>query len=183
MEETIQIIERAIREKNKSGQLAQLEELWTEVTSQGFFDPEEPQHRSHFEEALGLLVTENGDIREISGQNRIPRYYSSLIFTETYASILARKEDNSLIAEIVRENSSIYPRPIPLDIFREPPFELTREQIFNSLREMSEQEDYQDIVQTTTSIGTIFLYSNQHLDPVYAATLAEWLDVGEANNP
>ncbi len=48
---------------------------------------------------------------------------------------------------------------------------------------MRQQAEYQDIAQTTTSIGTIFLYFNQHLDPGHASMLTEWLDVGQANNP
>ena len=87
------------------------------------------------------------------------------------------------MAEIVRENSAIYPRPVPLNIFREPPFDLTQEEILDCLGKMGTQEEYQDITQTTTSIGTVFLYSNQHLDATYASILAEWLDVGQANNP
>jgi len=48
---------------------------------------------------------------------------------------------------------------------------------------MPGQEEYQDIAQTTTSIGTIFLYSTRHLDPGHASMLAEWFDVGQFNNP
>jgi hypothetical protein len=72
---------------------------------------------------------------------------------------------------------------VPLDIFRESPFDLTQEEILDCLKKMAEQGEYQDITQTTTSIGTIFLYSTQHLEPDYASSLAEWLDVGQANNP
>jgi hypothetical protein len=103
--------------------------------------------------------------------------------SETYAGILVRKEENSLLAEVVRENSATYPRPVPLSIFREPPFDLTQEAILDCLAGMGKPGDYQDIAQTTTSIGTVFLYSNLHLDPIYASTLAEWIDVGQANNP
>jgi hypothetical protein len=48
---------------------------------------------------------------------------------------------------------------------------------------MDGQEEYEDIARTTTSIGTVYLYSTRHLEPDYASTLAEWLDVGQANNP
>jgi hypothetical protein len=48
---------------------------------------------------------------------------------------------------------------------------------------MAQQKEYEDIAQTITSVGTQFLYSTKHLDPDHAFTLAEWLDVGQVNNP
>jgi hypothetical protein len=101
------------------------------------------------------------------------------------ATLLTRKEEDLLLmmAEIIRENSAIYPRPVPLDIFVESPFDLTQEEILEGLGKMGQQSEYNDIAQTTTSIGTIFLYSNRHLDPGHASMLAEWLDVGQVNNP
>ncbi len=177
-------IAKIIRERSETGPLVQLEELLTELAGQGLLNSEvAADQRSNFEGVLRQVVIENEDIREISGRNRIPHYYSSLSLSETYAGILVRKKENSLIAEIVRENSAIYPRPVPLNIFREPPFDLTEEEILDCLEKMGKQGEYQDIAQTTTSIGTVFLYSNQHLDPVYASTLAEWFDVGQVNNP
>jgi hypothetical protein len=88
-----------------------------------------------------------------------------------------------LLKKTMEENAILYPRPIPVDIFKNSPFELTQEEIQSCLQKMSDQEEYQDIAQTTTSAGTVFLYSNIHLDPGYASMLAEWLDVGQFNNP
>jgi hypothetical protein len=48
---------------------------------------------------------------------------------------------------------------------------------------MARLKEYQDIEQTTTSAGRVFLYSRQHLDPDYAALLAEWVDVGQSTSP
>jgi hypothetical protein len=182
-EETSLKITKIIRERSESGRLVQLEELLTELAGQGLLNSGVAADKSNFEGVLRQIVVENEDIKEISGKNRIPHYYSSLSLSETYAGILVRKEENSLIAEIVRENSVIYPRPVPLKIFRDPPFDLTEEDISECLEKMGKQGEYQDIARTTTSIGTVFLYSNRHLDPVYASTLAERFDVGEVNNP
>jgi hypothetical protein len=183
MEEIRLTIARIIREKSEAGQLVQFEELLTELAGQGLPASEVAYQRSHFKDVIRQMISENEDIKEISNRNQIPHYYSSRSLSETYAGILVRKEENSLIAEVVRENSAIYPRPVPVNIFREPPFDLTQEEILDCLEKMGKQGEYQDIAQTTTSIGTVFLYSNQHLDPHYASTLAEWLDVGQANNP
>lgn len=176
-------IAKIIRERSETGQLVQFEELLTELAAQGLLNSDVAHQRSHFEGVLRQVVSENDDIKELSGRNRIPHYYSSRSLSDTYAGIVVRKQENSLIAEIVRENSAIYPRPVPLNIFREPPFDLTQEEILDCLERMGKQGEYQDIAQTTTSIGTVFLYSYQHLDPAYASTLAEWSDVGQVNNP
>lgn len=174
---------KIIREKSEAGQLVKFEELLTDLAGQGLSNSDVAHQRSHLEGVLRQVVSENEDIKELSSRNRIPHYYSSRSLSETYAGILVRKEEKSLMAEIVRENSAIYPRPVALNIFREAPFDLTQEEILDFLGKIGKQGDYQDIARTTTSIGTVFLYSNQHLDPIYASTLAEWLDVGQGNNP
>jgi hypothetical protein len=105
--------------------------------------------------------------------------------TQTYAGILHQKQNNhlQLIAETVRQNSAVYPRPIPLDMFTQPPFELTRQEVLNDIQRMAAEEEYRDIMQTTTSVSGVFLYSTLHLDSEYASMLAEWLDVGQFENP
>ena len=140
---------------------------------------------ANFKTIIREAVQENADLREISARNGISYYYSTLNLSETYAGILVSKEEGplSVIAQVVRENSKIYPRPVPLDIFSGPPFDLTEEEILDYLKRMGEQSEYQDIARTTTSVGTVFLYSSRYLEPDYAFTLAEWLDVGQANNP
>ena len=178
-------IVRIIRERSETGQLAQPKEILAELIGQGLLKSEAGDERYHFETVLKEVVEKNEDIKEISGSDGIPCYYSALSLSETYARILIQKKENplSLMAEIVRENSSIYPRPVPLDIFKESPFDFTQDELLVCLKKMAEQREYQDIAQAITSIGTIFLYSTQHLEPDYASSLAEWLDVGQVNNP
>jgi hypothetical protein len=48
---------------------------------------------------------------------------------------------------------------------------------------MRAEERYLDIASTTTSSPRVFLYSTMHLEPDHAAMLAEWLDVGQFENP
>jgi len=175
-----------IREKSKEGHFVMTEEVLSELLNRGFLDSEKEGGR--FVEASSILeetLRRNEDLRERKGQGGVSRYYSSLAMSETYATLLIRKEGDFLLmmAEVIRENSAIYPRPVPLDIFMEPPFDLAREKIFECLKKMGEQAEYRDIAQTTTSVGTIFLYSSRHLDPDHASMLAEWVDVGQANNP
>ena len=89
----------------------------------------------------------------------------------------------TLIAEVVRENSALYPRPVPLNVFKDSPFELTDEEIQSCLSNMALKGSYEDIKETKSSLGTVFLYSTLYLEADYAAMLAEWIDVGQALNP
>jgi hypothetical protein len=176
---------KIIRDRSKSGQFVRAEEIEDELREQGFLTPEDVEQKAHLETLLKEVLKENRDLKAISGSNGIPCYYSDLSLSETYAGILVRKSENPLwlIAEVVRENSRLYPRPVPTDSFRGQPFGLTGEEIEECLATMGEQKEYQDIAQTITSVGTQFLYSTHYLDPDHAVTLAEWLDVGQINNP
>jgi len=176
---------RIIRERSEEGQPAQPEEIFAELIGQGLLELEDGDERFHLEIVLKEAVEQKEDIKEISGSNGIPCYYSTMSLTEAYVRILIQRKENplSLMAEIVRENSSVYPRPVPLDIFKESPFDFTQDELLVCLKKMAEEREYQDIAQTITSIGTMFLYSTQYLEPDYASSLAEWLDVGQVNNP
>ena len=124
-------------------------------------------------------------MHELAGQDGSRSYYSSLSMTEAYAKIILGKQGDPLrlIAEIVRQNSEFYPRPVPVDTFTQPPFDLSAEEVLNDLERMAENGEYGDIVATTTSTSRVFLYSTLHLEPDHASMLAEWLDVGQHNNP
>ena len=185
-ETAILVATSIIREKSKEGRFVLTEEILSELLNRGFLESEKEE--DGFTEAVSILketLHRNEDLRERKGKDGLSRYYSSLAMSEAYATLLTRREEDLLLmmAEVIRENSALYPRPVPLDIFMESPFDLTQEKIFECLKKMGEQAEYQDIAQTITSVGTIFLYSSQHLEPGYASMLAEWLDVGQANNP
>jgi hypothetical protein len=64
-----------------------------------------------------------------------------------------------------------------------PPFDLPAEDVKGEVERMGGTADYSDIEQTTTSTGCVFLYSTRHLEPDHASMLAEWIDVGQRNNP
>lgn len=167
------------------GQLVRDEEILEELRGHWPLESDDILQKARWESVLEQVMREYPDLREIPGKKGVSHYFSVLSLSETYAGILVMKSENPLwlIAGVVRENSRIYPRPVPVDSFREPPFELTGEEIEECLVIMGEQQDYQDIAQTVTSVGTRFLYSTQHLEPDYALTLAEWLDIGQFDNP
>ena len=124
-------------------------------------------------------------IHELAAGDGSRHYYSSLFMTGAYAAILLQKQGDPLrlIAEIVRQNSADYTRPVPLDLFTQPPFDLTRQEVLNDLERMEAVEEFRDIARTTTSASSVFLYSTLYLEPGHASMLAEWLDVGQFDNP
>ncbi len=181
----VQAIAKIIRGKSASGELVSPDEIFQDLQNLNFFAADQAEAQETFGLLLQKALDENGDLVKLQTEEEKPRFFSSQFMSESYARILIQRESNPLlmIAEIVRENSAIYPRPVPMDAFRNSPFDLTQEEIQSCLNQMARQDAFKDIQQTTSSIGTAFLYSTLHLDPGYASMLAEWLDVGQANNP
>ena len=174
-----------IRQSSEAGQLISEPEILGRVADQQLL-PSAPANGA--EEARNILkkvMEEREDLDELTAQDGCRSYYSSQFMTQAYAMILLEKrgEPLRLMAEIVRQNSEVYPRPVPLDIFTRPPFDLTREEVLNNLERMAAEEEYRDIVPTTTSASRMFLYSTLYLESAHASMLAEWLDVGQSNNP
>jgi len=177
------VIAAMIRQWSKSGRLISELELRRQLT-------EEQQlplvdRITAARSRLAKTLQEHEDLHELPADDGVRYYYSSEEMTQSYASTLLQKlgDPARLIAEVIRENSASYPRPVPLDMFTHPPFDLTREQVVDCLERMTVEEEYRDISSTTTSASTIFLYSTLHLEPEYASMLAEWFDVGQLENP
>ncbi len=174
-----------IRQSSEASQLIAESEILRRMADQHLLISQEADPAEEAGKILKKVVEGSEDLHELAAQDGSRRYYSSHFMTETYAMILLQKlgDPLRLIAETVRENSAVYPRPVPLDIFTQPPFDLTRQEVLNDLERMAAEEEYRDIVPTTTSASRVFLYSTLHLEPEYASMLAEWLDVGQFNNP
>ncbi len=184
-ERVIRVIAEIVRGKSQAGELISRNEILQRLLEQGLIKGKEEEVQDILGTLLEKALEENGDLIKLQTGGEEPYFFSSQFMSESYARILVQKRADPmrLIAEIVRENSAIYPRPVPLDMFRHSPFHLTAEEIQAYLAQMAKQDEYGDIKQTTSSIGTVFLYSTLHLDPSYASMLAEWVDVGQANNP
>lgn len=174
-----------IREASVSGHLIRGDEILSELEEQGLVDAEICDHGTDRQIMLKQALAENQDLAEMEGRKGVTYYYSALSMNGTYAGILMRKSEDPvwMIAEVVRDNSRIYPRPVPMAGFNEPPFDLTGESMSKYLEALGGNEEYQDIARVITSCGNTFLFSTHYLDPDYAAMLAEWSDVGQANNP
>jgi hypothetical protein len=174
-----------IRKKSEAGELLRQDELAQGMLERTLLPAENVERKRRLDAVVEKALDGNADLVKLHAEEREPHYFSTQFMTEAYARILVGKESDPLllIADIVRENSAVYPRPVPVAMFTGSPFDLSRKEIQACLERMAGQEEYNDIRQTETSIGNVFLYSTSHLEPNYASMLAEWLDVGQANNP
>ena len=184
-ETIIQVIAEIIRKKSQAGQLASENEIFQELLNRDILKGDREQSQPLFKEILEETLNRYEDLEKLPDKGEEPRFYSSQFMTESYTRILSQKETDLLllIAEVVRENSAVYPRPVPLDLFGDSPFNLSQDQLQGYLEQMAREEGYRDIKQTTASTGNVFLFSSLHLEPDYASMLAEWFDVGQFNNP
>lgn len=174
-----------IRQSSEAGQLISESDILRRVADQHLINSPAADPGEEFAVILKRAVDGSEDLHELAAQDGSRRYYSSQFMTQAYATILLQRQGDHLrfIAEVVRQNSAIYPRPVPLDIFTQPPFELNQQEVLSHLERMAAEEEYRDILPITTSASRVFLFSTLHLEPEHAAMLAEWLDVGQHNNP
>lgn len=124
-------------------------------------------------------------IAEIIARNGTVFYYAPHIMSLAYAELILTKNEDQIwmMISYIRRNSEKYPQPIPMDVFLNPPFDLTSHEIESNMGKINTDGEYSDISSTETSAGTIFLFSTKYLNNDHAAMLAEWIDVGQANNP
>jgi hypothetical protein len=180
-EDVEQAIVSMIRQESKAGRLISGAVILTRLTDQNRYTLQ----AGEFSRLLKIVLDANEDLRELVAGDGSRYCYSSNFMTGAYAAILLRKQGDplQLIAEVVRQNSAEYTRPVPLDLFTQPPFDRTRQEVLNDLARMEALEEFRDIAQATTSASSVFLYSTHYLEPGHASMLAEWLDVGQAENP
>jgi hypothetical protein len=174
-----------VREKSKASRLVSAEEIFLMVEAEDAAKPETGDVPAWDESWLDGTMAENKDLKALRAKSGTSFYYSSLFMSDPYARILLHKQEGTadLIANTVREDSDRYPRPTPLDVFKEAPFDLSQEELLSCLEGMSNRDEFQDIRQVSTSVGHVFLYSSKYLDRDYALMLSEWNDVGQFENP
>ncbi len=192
MKEAAEIAE-FIRKSSRAGELLTLSDLEAEfggqpllVSGQATDPATDPaigpvQFSARIQEA----ISNHDDIKVIRDDSGGARYFSERFMTGAYARVMLLKGEGPLkmMAEVIREHSRRYPRPVPLSLFQCAPFSLSNDEIRCCLKEMMGKPPYRDIAHFTTSIGNPFAYSTDHLDPGYATMLAEWADAGQAENP
>jgi len=139
-------------------------------------------------EVESLLVQagpELADIASIPSPSTI-YYYSTASMTESYATNLARVEERdplNLVAQTVRDDSRIYPRPTALNSFHEAPWRLGQTEMASVLLKLGREPGVEDIQSCTASNGAVYLYSTKFLTPDHASGLTEYYEVERWNNP
>ncbi len=174
-----------IRESSRMGRLVALADIEAEFSRRDMPVSEGAPAPAQIPSLVQEAVFSHGDIKMIADDSGDARYFSEQFMTGAYAGILLLKIQGPtrMMAQVIREHSRAYPRPVPLALFQCHPFNLSDEETALRLKEMTETPSYQDIAQLTTSIGNLFVYSTDHLEPGHAAMLAEWIDVGQVENP
>jgi hypothetical protein len=184
-ETAVEAVAALIREKSASLELVSAPELIALLheSKAGFPCPEETD-KSDAAAILETMIREYDDLQMLAGTGP-PCFYSLHHMTGTYAKILLGKREDTLrlIAETVRGIAGIYGRPVALDMFTRPPFELDVPKVLDCIAKMAAMREFGDMASTSTSASGIYLYSTLYLEPDRAAMLAEWLDVGQAENP
>jgi hypothetical protein len=180
----VNVAAQIIRKMSGAGRFAVTADVLEELEGLGLF-LQAGEVPTALDEILAAALSAHPDLVPVEGGSGERRFYSSQFMTQAYAALLLRKEGEPLhlIGETVRENSSLYPRPLPLGAFAQPPFSLTREEVLSCLRRMAGEDAYRDIARTRTSAGNEYIYSTAHLDADHASSLAEWIDVGQFDNP
>lgn len=161
-----------IRNKSSQGNIVEI----TELKEMDLELSEE-----EIDEKIEILKSDNQfkDIRVLSGEEG--RYiFSDQSMTKKYATMMAKVEEDNLkelIAETVREDSKIYPRPTDIKVFKKSPFYLEDDVLNEVIDQMIEEKGYKDIKKVVASNGALYLYSNAHMEEDHAIGLTEWVEV------
>jgi hypothetical protein len=186
IEEVLYRIATTVRQESReTAQLTHLPALNAVLTDLQAEDAEAPLNATAF---LPLLLEDERyqDITSISIPGGAVLLYSQQFITSSYAKLLARTEGGdplATIADTVREESRIYPRPTDVRLFLEPPFNMTWDEITAHIDQLLGPETYGDIVKLVASTGTIYLFSEKHMTPGHARSIVEWEEVERYENP
>lgn len=168
----------AVREASRQGRLATGWDVLAALADQGL---DVASEETAAEVATSLAGT--AGITSFMSLRGETVYHDPAILSTAYARILDRKAyPLTLMAEEIRLNARDYRRPVPVELFESPPFDLTPDSIQQALQAMANLPAYGDITFTTTSSGAVYLFSTQGLERNYARFLAEHAE-GLAMNP
>jgi hypothetical protein len=128
-----------------------------------------------------------GDIKTVTAANGETFFYSTRHISDYYALQLARvaaKDSCALIAETVRDESRIYPRPTCVMLFLEKLFGVDEAELESVVRETLERPEFSDIKAMIHPVtGGVYLYSNKYLDGERAFAMMDYEEVIRPANP
>lgn len=128
------------------------------------------------------------DVRDIAflhGKKAV-YLYSVALLSHSFARALYHTAEDSDVAtfvDVVRTESSVYPRPVSIDSFMNPPYLWARSKTREVFEKVRGTESFKDIHETHTSTGVTYYYSDMYLSEAQAKSLAQWYGVERAMNP
>ena len=111
--------------------------------------------------------------------------YDDSAMTDAYArwAFLAAEDDPvATFIECVREESSVYPRPMARENLANDPFRMNAEAVEAAFAEAGAQGRADDIERVEAPNGDVYFYSTTYLTPRRAQALAEWDAVERIRN-
>ncbi|MEG2557548.1 MAG: hypothetical protein RSA14_03785 [Raoultibacter sp.] len=111
--------------------------------------------------------------------------YSRDYMTDNYAhwSYLAHEDDAVVsLVDCAREESRVYPRPMPAESLKNPPFNMDDEQIAEAWTIIEESGDFPDMEAVSASNDEVYYFSTKYISRAYAQSLAEWASVERQMN-
>lgn len=123
-----------------------------------------------------MIIEGKQDNYIYSTQNMANNYANTLV-------LLIEQDSCKVIAEAVRFECRVYPRPYKKQMLRYMPYCFSDEQIDAALVLMQDDPDYQDIQPVLASNDEPYLFSTQSMSYGKAKGLCEWFEVEQHQNP
>ena len=95
----------------------------------------------------------------------------------------AEDNDVATFVDVVRTESSTYPRPVGIDSFMNPPYLWAPSRTREVYQKTIATSSFKDIHETHASNGRTYYYSDMYLSEAQARSLAEWYGVEQQRNP
>lgn len=112
--------------------------------------------------------------------------YSKPLMSHSFAHALFLTTENDDIAtfvDVVRTESKVYPRPVSIDTFLNPPYLWPLDKTRKVFNQAVQDGAFKDLGEVAASNGVTCFYSNLYLSEAQAKSLAEWYEVEKPNNP
>lgn len=99
-----------------------------------------------------------------------------------WAYLAAEDDPVATFAYCVREDSRVYPRPMPASSLTNHPFDMTPAEVEGIWEAVQELPEMSDLARIEASNGDAYFYSVDHLSEEHARSLAEWESVERLMN-
>lgn len=175
-----------VRANSFEGRLSHLDEIMercfsAQITNAIFLERDRLYREdTHLAEELEL-----SDIIKLSGKTGDYFYSQDHMANNWAKGCFLSLENDPLrtLAEIVRYESRIYPRPMIKQGLMNAPYLLNEETIDKSFERAQQTEGFKDLCRCFASNGDEYFYSSQHLSQAQAKALAEYYSVEKPRCP